>query len=204
MGRPSKLTKATTDRVVEAIQAGASQDVAARHGGIVPSTHYEWLRRGREAHEQARTTGRAIPKASLAVAEYSERIDHAVAEWELSQLSTILEAGVGRTYVTVRTVERQELTKDGTVVTLTTTTTEEGEKADWKALAALLRWRNPRVYGDRIDVTGRLSPEQQADLITRTIEGVLDELGVATTPQVGRVVSRHLELVADDADRMAS
>ena len=45
-----------------------------------------------------------------------------------------------------------------------------------------------------------LTPEQTADLVTQAIRGVLSELQVAETPEVGELVARHLTLVADRAE----
>lgn len=47
-GRPTKLTKELTDRIVLAIQAGNYAKVAAQLCGIGESTYYAWLAEGRK------------------------------------------------------------------------------------------------------------------------------------------------------------
>lgn len=46
MGRPTKLTQAISDKIVEAILAGNYQDAAARYAGIDPATFYRWMQKG--------------------------------------------------------------------------------------------------------------------------------------------------------------
>lgn len=43
MGRPSKLTAETQDRIVQAIQAGNYMEIAAQYAGISKNTLYRWL-----------------------------------------------------------------------------------------------------------------------------------------------------------------
>lgn len=52
MGRPSKLTPETQARIVQAIEVGATYELAAQFGGVCYDTFNNWMRRG-EA-EQAR------------------------------------------------------------------------------------------------------------------------------------------------------
>jgi len=51
MGRPTLLTPDVCERIVAAVQAGASREGAAKCVGIDRSTLTEWLKRGREAVE---------------------------------------------------------------------------------------------------------------------------------------------------------
>jgi hypothetical protein len=46
MARPTKLTRARHDRIVQAVRAGNYREASARAVGIVPSTLYAWLERG--------------------------------------------------------------------------------------------------------------------------------------------------------------
>jgi transposase len=43
VGRPSKLTPETQDRIVQAIQAGNYVEIAAQYAGIGKATLYRWL-----------------------------------------------------------------------------------------------------------------------------------------------------------------
>jgi hypothetical protein len=47
MPRPSKISKRTADRVLEAVRAGATREAAASAGPIARSTLYAWIREGR-------------------------------------------------------------------------------------------------------------------------------------------------------------
>ena len=46
MGRPTKLTEQTQERIVNAIRAGNYQETAALHAGVDPRTFYRWMERG--------------------------------------------------------------------------------------------------------------------------------------------------------------
>jgi transposase len=46
MGRPSKLTNDTQTRIVQAIQLGATYEMAAQYGGIAYNTFNEWIKKG--------------------------------------------------------------------------------------------------------------------------------------------------------------
>lgn len=48
MPRPSKLDDLTTQRIVGAVKKGLPRDTAAKLAGIVPSTLFLWLKKGRE------------------------------------------------------------------------------------------------------------------------------------------------------------
>ena len=70
---PRKLTPAVQERIVQAIRAGASAEVAAESAGIARSTFFAWLERGR-AGERRFTAFAAEVKLARAAAEV-----HAVA-----------------------------------------------------------------------------------------------------------------------------
>ena len=46
MGRPTKLTKEVTDKIVQAIRTGNYAEAASRLAGIGPSTYFRWMERG--------------------------------------------------------------------------------------------------------------------------------------------------------------
>ena len=54
MGRPSKLTAATTAAICDVIAAGGTRSIAARAAGVHPDTLNGWLRRA--AQEDTETT----------------------------------------------------------------------------------------------------------------------------------------------------
>lgn len=49
IGRPSKLTPAVKQRLLDAIRAGNYYDAASVYAGIHPSTFYNWMEKGRNA-----------------------------------------------------------------------------------------------------------------------------------------------------------
>lgn len=51
MGRPTLLTPALADRIVDAVTAGASREGAARCAGITRRCLQEWIARGRDGDE---------------------------------------------------------------------------------------------------------------------------------------------------------
>lgn len=54
MGRRTKLTDEIKDKLVEAIEAGATYQIAAHYAGIGESTLYLWLKQGREGKGKAK------------------------------------------------------------------------------------------------------------------------------------------------------
>ena len=49
MGRPTKLTPETHKRIVQAIQLGATYELAASYGGVTYETFNNWMKRGETA-----------------------------------------------------------------------------------------------------------------------------------------------------------
>jgi hypothetical protein len=47
LGRPTKMSRAVADRIIEATRGGATREAAAAAGPIARSTLYMWLRQGR-------------------------------------------------------------------------------------------------------------------------------------------------------------
>jgi len=55
-GRPSKFTKARKERIVQAIQAGCTYEMAADYAGITRSTLWNWLKKGEDPKEKTYCT----------------------------------------------------------------------------------------------------------------------------------------------------
>lgn len=55
-GRPSKFTKARKDRIILAIAAGCTYEMAADYAGISRTTLWGWLRRGEDSKHKAYCT----------------------------------------------------------------------------------------------------------------------------------------------------
>ena len=64
MARPFMFTKEKADRLIEMIQAGATQEQAAHAVGVTRSTLLRWLREGREG----------VPKFAEFAREYGDHI----------------------------------------------------------------------------------------------------------------------------------
>src|SRR5210317_392730 len=55
-GRPSKFTKDRKERIVQAIQAGCTYEMAADYAGITRSTLWNWLKKGEDPKEKTYCT----------------------------------------------------------------------------------------------------------------------------------------------------
>lgn len=53
MARPTKLTPDTQQRITQAIQLGATYELAALYGGVTYATFYNWMKAGEEAKSGA-------------------------------------------------------------------------------------------------------------------------------------------------------
>ncbi|MBT7833488.1 MAG: hypothetical protein HN667_07620 [Chloroflexi bacterium] len=78
VGRKPKLTNETTGLVVESIEAGAFDYVAAEAAGISPSTYYDWMARGRNGEPE--------------FLEFSERVRQARAQARLNAESRVFKS----------------------------------------------------------------------------------------------------------------
>jgi len=80
MGRPTKLTPTSHDRIVQALRAGNYREPAARAAGIAPSTFYAWLERG------------AAERPDSPYARFAEAVQRAEAEAEVFAVAVIRQA----------------------------------------------------------------------------------------------------------------
>lgn len=55
-GRPSKFTKARKDRIIQAIKAGCTYELASDYAGITRKTLWEWLKKGEDPKNRAYVT----------------------------------------------------------------------------------------------------------------------------------------------------
>ena len=55
-GRPSKFTKDRKERIVQAIQAGCTYEMAADYAGITRSTLWNWLKKGEDPKQKSYCT----------------------------------------------------------------------------------------------------------------------------------------------------
>ena len=199
MGRPSKLTAATTAAICDVIAAGGTRTIAARAAGVHPDTLNGWLRRA--AQEDTETTLEAddytlrelralaktahvpgygrLRKADLATAiaakpsEYSvfsAALKKAEAEAQVEWLSEIARIGRGGHPETTVT---EEFDSAGNLKTRTTRTA--ATRAAWQAYAWLLERRHPANWSRRTEL---VLPDEQAAKVDPLV-GVHDELRLA-------------------------
>lgn len=85
VGRPCKLTPETQAKIIEALEKGAYQEVAARYAGIDRSQFYRWMEKGADPKADAkfRDFRNAVEKAETGVeVELTNLIlQHAKKEW---------------------------------------------------------------------------------------------------------------------------
>lgn len=53
MARPTKFTPDTTQKIIAAIQVGATYELAAQYGGVSYNTFNEWMKKGEAAQSGA-------------------------------------------------------------------------------------------------------------------------------------------------------
>lgn len=85
-GRPTKLTPAVQQQVVNAIQAGNYIEVAAAHAGISRPVLYQWMKKGRAAQLRGEVTR---------CAEFVDAIEKALADGEVRDVALIARAASG-------------------------------------------------------------------------------------------------------------
>jgi glutamate synthase domain-containing protein 3 len=79
MARSTKLTKEIQDRIIQAIQTGATYEICAQYAGIGASTLYLWMKQGRE-------------QKSKATIEFLENIKRAESRGAIANLGLIQKA----------------------------------------------------------------------------------------------------------------
>lgn len=80
MARPSKLTDRTKTLLIQALQAGNDQKIAAQMAGIGETTFYRWMEMGAEE------------KAKKEYREFRESVERAIAEAEVAAVARIQQA----------------------------------------------------------------------------------------------------------------
>ena len=199
MGRPSKLTAATTAAICDVIAAGGTRTIAARAAGVHPDTLNGWLRRA--AQEDTETTLEAddytlrelralaktahvpgygrLRKADLATAiavkpsEYSvfsAALKKAEAEAQVEWLSEIARIGRGRAPRDDRH-RGVRLRREPQDPHARTA----ASRAAWQAYAWLLERRHPADWSRRTEL---VLPDEQAAKVDPLV-GVHDELRLA-------------------------
>lgn len=78
-GRKSKFTTPVKDRIIEALRAGTTYEIAAQYAGISRSTLFEWIKKGEKEEDTAYRT-------------FYDNIKKAEAEGAVVHLGTIAQA----------------------------------------------------------------------------------------------------------------
>lgn len=96
-GRPSKLTPQVTQQIVQALQAGNYQDVAASYAGISKGTFYSWMDRGRIERDR-QGSGLDPDETEAPFLEFLNAIETARAQSEVRAVALINKAAQGGTW----------------------------------------------------------------------------------------------------------
>lgn len=143
----SKLTPEALERIDNAIRVGSTLDAAARFGGITRDTFYRWLNAGRREG------------AEPLLAEFANRVDDAMAGWEVTAntlIATAANAGVWQ--AAAWSLERRKPNEYGRRMRLD----GNGANPMHDALALELRKRN-------LDPT-QLTPEEFDTLVSLMVK----------------------------------
>lgn len=184
IGRPTILTPARADALIDAIRNGASPNRASTDALVSSTAVANWVRRGHA--ERARLdelhpdgwTDKDVTKSEQIYVAFVARVENAQKEWEQEALAAIREAGVGEEFVETVTTR----VDDGAKVSVTESVRVKKTKS-WQALAWLLERRMPGEYArvSRTEVTGAdggpIALAQRAQRILDALEDNTD-----TTP----------------------
>lgn len=132
MARPTKLSPEVQERIVMAVRAGATREVAAALVPVNVRTLYRWLSNGHK-HENGLQS------------QLSQAIEKAEAEFEAEAILRVRQSSIGGEIIARKTTTR----KDGAIVVEETYT-----RPEWTAAAWLLERKYPDRWGrrERIDL----------------------------------------------------
>jgi transposase-like protein len=132
-GRPLKLNHAIREQICKFIALGVSLEAACEQEGIARSTFYQWLRRGREALEDAEARARTDLRSSSAP--------------DVSKAAVLkLLAASDRPFVLLMAaVEQAQARAESDYVRKIAKAADK----DWRAAAWWLERRRPDAFGNR-------------------------------------------------------
>ena len=151
VGRPTKISKEITEKIVNAILIGAYIETAAAHAGLNKDTFYAWLKAG------ARDRDKGLKNQFV---EFSDAIGQAMADCELRDLSVIDSCANGEP----EPVYNKEGEKIG-----------ERIKKDWRAAAFRLERKFPVKWGKRQSIHVDDKPVQEQETYEQYIERINKE-----------------------------
>ncbi|MEW9530623.1 transposase [Microbispora sp. NPDC049125] len=172
MGRRTKLTPETAERIINAVRAGASFEAAAGAAGIGETTLYRWLK---EAEQ---------PRTERWKREFREGLYRARDEVEVRVVAgSVMKSAMGGYVVKRVTRERP----DGTVET-----EEQIAPADGRVGLKLLAMRFPDRWSERREVAVSGQVEVMTSTIGQLAERLAAELGQGGGEVVDAEVVREL------------
>ena len=147
-GRPSKFTKDRKERIVQAIQAGCTYEMAADYAGITRSTLWNWLKKGEDPKQKSYCTFLdQVKKAEVegamvhlgTIAQASQK-DWKASAWMLERRHGYSRDGIQRKEepVVVLPTNTLELLRDQ-AVDLKKSMMKAESSESWQAFAALQR-----------------------------------------------------------------
>jgi transposase len=95
MGRPTKLTPEIQETICNAIEIGATREIAAMAAGIDRSTLFNWIKRGRDERKRLAQKGARLRKREKPFLDFLDSLEFSEAGGEVKHIETI--AGEGAT-----------------------------------------------------------------------------------------------------------
>lgn len=148
-GRPSKCTPARKDRVIQAIQAGCTYEMAADYAGITRGTLYTWLKKGEDPSDKTfHTFLHDVKKAEVegAMVHLGTIAQASTKDWKASAWMLERRHGYSRDGVQKKTEEQVVTLPSNTLELLRDQATDlkksmmKAEQSEsWQAYAALQR-----------------------------------------------------------------
>lgn len=155
MARPTRLTAELAQRITAAVGSGSSEAAAARANGVSERTYMRWKARGREADSNWADLTADEREREQPYRQFWHDVTQA---WDRSMVtlgSLVRAAAIPHDEVAETVETKQEITKDGEIVTLTkTTVTTRHGVSDWRAALAILERRERALWGRAVEVTG--------------------------------------------------
>ena len=139
MGRKPSLTHEIQARLLEAVEAGTTNEEACAYAGISERAFYEWIQKGEGEGREP-------------YAQFAHAITHARAKGRAMHVRALHLAGVGHT---IRHPEERTTHPDGSGTV--TGAGDECVAGDWRAAAKYLACTDPDRWSERRIVESRLA-----------------------------------------------
>jgi hypothetical protein len=185
MAKPSKLTPALRNQMVDLLESGQRFEAACDLCGITYQTHRNWMTRGEvEAHRLTDPKAKAR-KDETPYLEYFDAIKRATAHAEVDNVKSIIDASKGGQEVQTQTIEKFD--KDGNLKERKVVT--QLAPPQWTAAAWFLERRLPAEYGKRDVLKIETEVRQQLEQLLAALR---NELSPGAYGEVERFVAERL------------